>query len=40
MKPRNEAPFYKLDVQPTLFGEWSVFREWGDWDARDGRIGG
>jgi predicted DNA-binding WGR domain protein len=21
--------FYKIDVQPTLFGEWAVIREWG-----------
>jgi predicted DNA-binding WGR domain protein len=26
---RNMARFYKLDVQPTLFGGWSVVREWG-----------
>jgi predicted DNA-binding WGR domain protein len=25
----NIARFYKLDVQPTLFGEWSLVREWG-----------
>jgi predicted DNA-binding WGR domain protein len=25
----NKARFYKLDVQPTLFGEWSLVREWG-----------
>jgi predicted DNA-binding WGR domain protein len=29
---RNMAPFYKLDVQPSLFGEWSLVRE-------SGRIG-
>lgn len=32
---RNMARFYKLDIQPTLFGEWSVVREWG----RIGRAG-
>jgi predicted DNA-binding WGR domain protein len=32
---RNMARFYKLDVQPTLFGEWSLVREWG----RIGRAG-
>jgi predicted DNA-binding WGR domain protein len=32
---RNIARFYKLDVQPTLFGEWSFMREWG----RIGRAG-
>jgi predicted DNA-binding WGR domain protein len=26
---RNMARFYKLDVQPTLFCEWAVIREWG-----------
>lgn len=26
---RNMARFYKLDVQPTLFDEWSFVREWG-----------
>ena len=26
---RNMARFYKIDVQPTLFGEWAVIREWG-----------
>ncbi|EJN16293.1 hypothetical protein PMI42_00128 [Bradyrhizobium sp. YR681] len=32
---RNMARFYKLDVQPTLFGECSLVREWG----RIGRAG-
>ena len=26
---KNMARFYKLVVQPTLFGEWSLVREWG-----------
>lgn len=26
---RNIARFYKLDIQPTLFGEWSIVGEWG-----------
>lgn len=26
---RNMARFYKLDIQPTLFGEWSFVPEWG-----------
>jgi predicted DNA-binding WGR domain protein len=26
---RNMARFYKLDIQPTLFGGWSLVREWG-----------
>jgi predicted DNA-binding WGR domain protein len=32
---RNMARFYKLDVQPTLFGEFAVAKEWG----RIGRAG-
>lgn len=32
---RNMARFYKLDVQPTLFGECSLVRVWG----RIGRAG-
>lgn len=26
---RNMARFYRLDVQPDLFGQWSLVREWG-----------
>jgi predicted DNA-binding WGR domain protein len=26
---KNMARFYVLDVQPTLFGEWSLVRPWG-----------
>jgi predicted DNA-binding WGR domain protein len=26
---RNMCRFYRLDVQPDLFGEWCVVREWG-----------
>lgn len=25
----NMARFYALSVQPTLFGEWALVREWG-----------
>jgi len=32
---KDMARFYKLDIQPTLFGEWSLIREWG----RIGRAG-
>jgi predicted DNA-binding WGR domain protein len=32
---RNMRRFYRLDVQPDLFGAWCVFREWG----RIGRAG-
>lgn len=34
-KEKNMARFYRLDVQPSLFGEWSLVREWG----RIGRAG-
>lgn len=26
---RNMARFYRLAVQPTLFGEWALILEWG-----------
>lgn len=26
---RNMARFYMLTVQPSLFGEWCLVREWG-----------
>ena len=32
---QNMARFYLLDVQPDLFGGWSLIREWG----RIGRAG-
>lgn len=32
---QNMARYYRMTVQPTLFGEWSVVREWG----RIGRSG-
>ncbi len=28
-RDRNMARFYRLDVQPDLFGCWAVWREWG-----------
>lgn len=34
---KNQFRFYRLDLQPTLFGEWSVVREWGR-IGRQGRI--
>ena len=27
--PRNRWRWYVLSVQPTLFGEWTLNREWG-----------
>lgn len=32
---RNKRRFYVMAVQPTLFGEWELMREWG----RIGRAG-
>jgi predicted DNA-binding WGR domain protein len=32
---QNMARFYRLDVQPDLFGGWALWREWG----RIGRAG-
>jgi predicted DNA-binding WGR domain protein len=32
---KNMARFYRLDVQPDLFGQWCFIREWG----RIGRAG-
>lgn len=26
---RNLARFYRMDVRPNLFGEWTLEREWG-----------
>jgi predicted DNA-binding WGR domain protein len=26
---RNMARFYTMTLQPTLFGEWALLREWG-----------
>lgn len=26
---RNMARFYRMDIQPDLFGEWRLVREWG-----------
>ncbi len=34
---RNMSRFYRLDLQPDLFGAWSVVREWGR-IGRPGRI--
>ena len=34
---KNQLRFYCLDLQPTLFGEWSVVREWGR-IGRQGRV--
>ena len=34
---KNQFRFYRLDLQPTLFGGWSVVREWGR-IGRQGRV--
>jgi predicted DNA-binding WGR domain protein len=26
---RNLARFYQVDIQPTLFGDWTVISQWG-----------
>lgn len=26
---RNMARFYRIEIQPDLFGEWRLVREWG-----------
>lgn len=27
--PKNQARFYRMLVLPNLFGEWTLYREWG-----------
>ena len=34
---RNMLRFYRLDLQPDLFGAWGVVREWGR-IGRPGRV--
>jgi predicted DNA-binding WGR domain protein len=34
---RNMSRFYRLDLQPDLFGAWVVVREWGR-IGRPGRL--
>ena len=34
---KGKRRFYSLSVQPTLFGEWALVREWGR-VGRSGRI--
>jgi predicted DNA-binding WGR domain protein len=34
---KNQFRFHRLALQPTLFGEWSVVREWGR-IGRQGRV--
>ena len=26
---KRRSRFYRFDVQPTMFGQWSLIREWG-----------
>ena len=35
---RNQRRYYALSVCPTLFGEWSVLREWGRLGHAGGRV--
>ena len=34
---KNKARFYHLDIQPDLFGNWCLIREWGR-IGRSGRV--
>lgn len=34
---KNKRRFYMMQVQPTLFGEWELVREWGS-IGRAGRV--
>lgn len=34
---KNQFRFYRLELQPTLFGEWNLVREWGR-IGRQGRV--
>jgi predicted DNA-binding WGR domain protein len=36
----NMRRFYRLDVQPDLFGGFAVVKEWGRIGARGGRVAG
>lgn len=35
---QNQRRYYALSVCPTLFGEWSLVREWGRLDQRGGTM--
>lgn len=35
---KNQQRYYALSLAPTLFGEWSLLREWGRIGRRGGRI--
>lgn len=35
---RNQSRFYRIEIQPTLFGEWAVIREWGRIGFRGGQC--
>lgn len=34
---KNIARFYRMAVMPNLFGEWSLYREWGR-IGQDGQV--
>jgi predicted DNA-binding WGR domain protein len=36
---RNMRRFYRLDVQPDLFGDFAVVKEWGRIGARGRMVG-
>jgi predicted DNA-binding WGR domain protein len=35
---KNMRRFYRLSVEPTLFGDFALVREWGRIGAKRGRI--
>lgn len=35
---RNQRRYYAMSICPTLFGDWSVLREWGRLGHRGGQI--
>lgn len=35
---KNMRRFYRLSVEPTLFGDFALVREWGRVGAKRGRI--
>ena len=37
---RNMARFYAMTLQPTLFGEWALVREWGRIGSAGGIVSG
>ena len=36
--PNNRLRWYVLSIQPTLFGEWALIREWGRIGNEGGQV--